>query len=220
MSHGRKFLRGLFYGFVFTAYLWLIVMFVVHLCSCSGPSVWNRLEGSRETMPMLVGAGAWSSLEGSAGAGAAQGHIRYVFGATCCNPVGGVNPYVHLPARPPRVGEELVVVFVSRHGWPAPPDVPMWLIVSQTAIQEPLERFGLGSCMLLVKPDTVVAVPAGQHGVLTRRSGEGWVEFRWVPPPWSAGARFFAQLLVSSPDDRGGYLLSPAVDILIGSAPN
>lgn len=147
------------------------------------------------------------------------GLVRMLHGPTACAPKGGVNPYVVLPDRMPRVGERLELRFVTRHGGNAP-STNCWLISSFRPMPAPIDwtQFGLRGCWQLVNAEGVLLVPtaATPGGVVWRDRGDVW--FGWTPPVGATGTRLWLQLLVASPADKGGFLLSPAVEITVGSA--
>lgn len=147
-----------------------------------------------------------------------SGLARVVHGKTACKPRSGVNPLPVLPRKPPRVGELLAVTWSTRTGG-APPSAPCWLIASFVGEQRPIDfsAFGMPGCWLLVNPDQVLAVPTAAGGMVVRDGGH--VLLRWIPPQSAAGMHFYLQLLVAAPgENTAGWLVAPAVEIIIGSA--
>ena len=147
------------------------------------------------------------------------GLVRILHGNTACQPKGGVNPYVHLPSRMPCAGEEFTVLFVTRHGGNGP-DVPAWLMMAHRPIEAPVPfgPYGLPGCQLLVQPDASILCVPGEwrSGLLSRNRGQ--IRFTWTPPAWTVGTSLFMQLLVSAPgDNKGGFLVSPGVEVIVGS---
>lgn len=148
------------------------------------------------------------------------GLVRMLHGNTACQSEGGVNPYVSLPRNIPTAGEQFTILFVTRHGHPAPPDAPAWLVMSHEPFDKPIPfgPYGMPGCQLLVRADNVqFLLPGSWHKDLIYREG-GQIRFTWTPPAWVAGTSLFLQLLVSAPgQNKAGMLASPAVEIVVGS---
>lgn len=149
-----------------------------------------------------------------------QGLVRDLHGRTACDPIGGVNPYVHLPLATPTAGELVSILFVTRHGGvPPPPSEACWMVWSFTPLATPVDfsSFGMPGCQLLVRPDNIDSVPVGSASGVLRRDG-GMVWFEWLPPTWSTGTHLFLQLLVAAPGETSsGFLSSHAVEVIVGS---
>lgn len=147
------------------------------------------------------------------------GTIRFLLAPAACRPVHGVNPFPVLPREIPRVGREVAVTWATRAcTLPPPPPAACWLVVSyRDPVPVDFSPFGAPGCWLMAALDQVVAVPT-QTGSLVWRDG-GYVLFRWTPPAWAAGTRMILQLLVSAPgENAAGWLVSPAVELIVGSA--
>jgi hypothetical protein len=84
----------------------------------------------------------------------------------------------------------------------------------------PFAPFGTPGCWLLVELDSVVAVQTTRDpGGIVWRDG-GHVLFRWTPTPADVGTELRMQLVVAAPgENEAGWLISPAVEIVVGSAP-
>jgi len=148
------------------------------------------------------------------------GLVRMLHGDTSCQPAHGVNPYVHLPRNVPTVGEQFIILFTTRHGGNGPND-PAWLLCSHRPIDAavPFGPYGMPGCQILVQPDSTLYCAPGnwRNGMLSRERGE--IRFTWTPAAWAAGTPLFMQLLVAAPgENRGGFLVSPGVEIVVGSA--
>ena len=147
------------------------------------------------------------------------GTVRLLPAPAACRPAHGVNPLPVLPREIPVVGREVAITWATRAGGiPQPPDVPCWLIASFSG-PEPVDfsSFGAPGCWVLPKPEQVVAVPHAATG--TVRQDGGHVLFRWTPPAWATGTQIMLQLVVAAPgENRVGLLVSPAVEIIVGSA--
>lgn len=146
---------------------------------------------------------------------------------SACNPRGGVNPYVHLPATLPRSSEPLRITWSTRCAFtlaqppkpPGPPAAECWLVWSTRRSDGPIDftPYGMPGCLLLVRPDNVLLVPTVRPaGNCTVWREGGLVHFEWTRP--SLGAQWFAQLLVAAPGETpAGFLASPAIEVVVGN---
>lgn len=147
----------------------------------------------------------------------ATGRYRVLHGSTSCESRGG-NPMVW-PDRsaPPTVGRP------TRVEWTTNPTAPYrdgyaYLLVSLgDAPPIDLTPFGFTGCTLWVttargKLFSVAPKPGSR---LTREGGT--FELNWTPPPAFAGVEVRYQLVVASPDNAPGWILSPGLEAWIGS---
>lgn len=147
-----------------------------------------------------------------------SGLIRVVHGKTACRPTHGVNPLPVLPKEAPRVGRLLAVTWSTRTGG-NPPAESCWLLTSFRPLNRPIDfsPYGMPGCWLLVNPDQIIAVPTTPGGLIVRDGGH--VLLRWMPAASAAGIHFWLQLLVAAPGETpSGWLVAPAVEVLVGSA--
>jgi hypothetical protein len=145
--------------------------------------------------------------------------MKELFGKTACHPKNGVNPYV-IPTRPgPRVGEAWNCYFyTSVCPNPPAPDDPVWLIVSQQELPEPIDftPYGMPGCWLMVSLENVIFVPPGrvETGLLTRDEGSGMIHLHWTPQSGMAGRKVWMQMLVARGNE---FVASHAVRVTVGS---
>lgn len=166
------------------------------------------------------------SLQGVAAVlGLAQssaGTVRLITGPTACQSRGGTLPYPVIPAQVPTVGREIQVTWATRAcPIPPPPSAACWIVASFRPIHPvSFAAFGTPGCWLLVELDSVVAVQTTRDpGGIVWRDG-GHVLFRWTPTPADVGTELRMQLVVAAPgENEAGWLISPAVEIVVGSAP-
>ena len=70
---------------------------------------------------------------------------------------------------------------------------------------------------MIMRPGQQLLLPGNwQRGLLAREGGQ--IRFTWTPPAWTVGAELYLQLVVAAPgENKGGFLASPAVEIVVGS---
>jgi hypothetical protein len=150
-----------------------------------------------------------------------RGSIRVLHGTTSCQATGGVNPSVKPVWREPRANAPIDVTWSTRScPTPPAPDEAAWLLVSLRPLEVPLNlsMWNAPGCSLLVNPDYLMMPSTSPNSLLQRHVGTGMFTMHWIPDPGFVGHRVWAQLLVYAPGQTpGNYLLSPAIEVLIGS---
>jgi hypothetical protein len=152
-----------------------------------------------------------------------EGQILEHWGTTTGRSRGGVNPYIWLPKtdRHPKVGEDVVLKFTTRALQPFPIE-DIYLVVGTKMLDAPVDftPYGMPGSQLLIDPEWIVRVPARQDvdGMVRHQAQTGEAVLRWTAPVWSAGMRFFIQIVTASPGETAsGFLASHAVEVLVGS---
>ena len=145
-----------------------------------------------------------------------RGVVRLLYGPTGCAAVSdGQGIGIRVAPYEPRASRIIAIDWTTTAcTQPAPPTRTVSLIVS---LRPPsaIYQIGSGGCWLLVNPDYVL-VPT-PTGILTQQGG--WLNLRWTPTPDWAGRSVWAQCLVAAPGEAvQGHMLSPAVEIQVGSA--
>ena len=144
--------------------------------------------------------------------------VRILEAPAACRSLGGVNPMPRMPDSLPRAGSPFQVVWATRAGGvPIPPSAECWMITTYGP-PRPVDfsHYGAPGCWLMVPLDQIVWVPTNPGGLLWRDGGH--IFFEWTPPEWAIGTHLIMQLLVQSDgENRAGWLLSPAVEIVVGA---
>ncbi|MEO6596456.1 MAG: hypothetical protein ABIP94_17025 [Planctomycetota bacterium] len=148
-----------------------------------------------------------------------RGNMRIVHGPTSCTPAGGVNPGIRPMWSEPRVGQQLRITWTTRAcPFPAPPDDLALLILSLSPYASPVLLAPAG-CSLLINPEYVMLPSYSPNAMLRREAGRGIIMLDWTPDSGWVGRSLWSQLLVFAPNENAaGYLMSPALELVIGSA--
>lgn len=146
-----------------------------------------------------------------------RGVMRFISTPSQCQMAGGVVPYVYPKWSEPRVGQELRIQWVTRACRPFVDNEPAVLMLSDRPREDgPLsgEPWGHHGCWLAVRPDFTLA-PA--PGTILQREG-GVLELRWTPDQSVVGRTFYVQMLVATMETESRLAVSPALEVMIGSA--
>lgn len=143
------------------------------------------------------------------------GYIR-LFARSPCHTADGVLPYVYPRWRTPRAGTEIAVDWVTRACRPFPDELMLLAVSFRPAEPGPadLSPWGHTGCWLLVNPDFLILPGPGS---ILSRDEPGRMSLRWTPGLEWIGQTVFAQALVATAAGPNGWLVSPGIEIRIGS---
>lgn len=149
-----------------------------------------------------------------------RGLVRMMPQRSSCRSRDGVLPYAYYRGGEPRVGKMLAIDWVSRACEPFPAE-PMALLIS-LAPASPLDLslFGHQGCWLLcglTRPGTDFMVTPGPGSILTTDK-PGRMSLRWTPGHEWTGATIYTQAIVMTQAGYNGWLVSPGLEIIVGSA--
>lgn len=142
-----------------------------------------------------------------------------ILGSNCHSQIPGQgNPLVHCYKRP-IAGQPLEIAWTVNPTPPYETNRPAWLLVwFDEANPTDLTTFGYDNCTLWgpLNPKRMHALLPAAGSILTQQGGT--VRLNWTPPGAWVGKRTFCQLAVASPGANAkGWLLSPALQLQIGS---
>jgi hypothetical protein len=149
-----------------------------------------------------------------------HGRARMIHAPTPCDvssfATGGPGAPYFVTDGVPRAGMPFRVDWTTKPTSPGePPAFPAMLLVSfQIQAPTPMDVVGAPGCHLMVEPEFIMVPHAGS--ILTQSGGR--VRLDWTPHASVIGQEFYSQLLVTVPGgNAGGFLVSPALHVVVGS---
>jgi hypothetical protein len=192
-------MRGIWFGLLFSAACWAIIIYLLVGCQTATPSPAVALKATVTPAPASL-----------------QPRAVNVYPSTACKPKHGANPIVYVPDQHPAVGGSLKATFFTAY---CPPRRSYtWVFnMSDRLLATPVELTSAGApgCQLQVPiGNTFFVVPGQTVGAF--RSVGGSVDMNMLVTQPMSGHRFYIQGGILAPgENQVGLLVTSAVEFWI-----